>query len=149
MQNVEMKTIEKLKQVQADAMVMNVKLHNLHWNVKGMAFYEIHAMTETMYTSMAVMFDDAAERVLQLGQKPLVTMKQALALSKIEEIEKTEFTSKEVLEILEKDFLEFLYDFKELSNFAAELNDNATIGFADGHIAQFEKDIWMIKASLS
>ena len=149
MENVEMKTINKLKQVQADAMVMHIKLHNLHWNVRGLAFYQIHEMTEGMYTAMATLFDDVAERILQLGQKPLVTMAQAVEYSHIEEVEQTDFEAREVLEIIKIDYLHFLYEFKELSNFAAELNDTTTIGFADEHIAKLEKDIWMLKASLS
>jgi len=149
METTEMKTINKLKQVQADAMIMHVKLHNLHWNIKGMAFYQIHQMTEGMYTAMATLFDDVAERILQLGQKPLVTMAQAVEFGHIEETEKTEFDSKEVLEIIKTDYIHFLYEFKELSNFAAELNDTTTIGFADENIAKLEKDIWMLKASLS
>ncbi|CAA6825447.1 MAG: Non-specific DNA-binding protein Dps / Iron-binding ferritin-like antioxidant protein / Ferroxidase (EC [uncultured Sulfurovum sp.] len=149
MERVDMKTINKLKQIQADAMVMHIKLHNLHWNIKGMAFYEIHAMTETMYLAMATLFDDTAERVLQLGQKPLVTMAQAVEYGHIEETEKTEFDTKEVLEIIKTDYIHFLYEFKELSNFASELNDTTTIAFADDNIAKFEKDIWMLKASVS
>ena len=93
-----MKTINKLKQIQADAMIMHIKLHNFHWNVKGLSFYHIHEMTEGMYLAMATLFDDTAERVLQLGQKPLVTMAQAVEYGHIEETEKTDFDAKEVLE---------------------------------------------------
>jgi starvation-inducible DNA-binding protein len=149
METVEMKTINKLKQIQADAMIMHIKLHNFHWNIKGMSFYPIHEMTEGMYTAMATLFDDAAERVLQLGQKPLVTMAQAVEYGHIEETDKTEFEAKEVFEAIKTDYLHFLYEFKELSNFAAELNDTTTIGFADENIAKLEKDIWMLKASLA
>ena len=148
MEKVDMKTINKLKQIQADAMIMHIKLHNFHWNIKGLSFYHIHEMTQGMYGYMSVLFDDTAERVLQLGQKPLVTMAQAVEYGHIEETEKTDFEAKEVLETIKTDYIHFLYEFKELSNFASELNDTTTIAFADENIAKLEKDIWMLKASL-
>jgi len=144
-----MKTVEKLKTIQADALTMFVKLHNLHWNIKGMQFYPIHEMTEGMYNSMATLYDDAAERVLQLGDKPYVTMADAIANSCINEESKTEFNAQEVLESVLADFEHFLKHFNELSDIADEAGDKATVGFADEQIAKFEKDIWMIKASLA
>lgn len=149
MEEVKMKTIKKLKQVQADAMVMHIKLHNLHWNVKGLAFYQIHEMTEGMYGSMAELFDELAERILQLGDKPLVTMAQAVEFSHIKEIEKTDFDAKEVLQIVHDDYLHFIHEFKELSNFGDDLNDTTTIALADENLAKLEKDLWMLKATLA
>ncbi len=144
-----MSTIKKLKTIQADALTMFVKLHNLHWNIKGMQFYPIHEMTEGMYNSMATLYDDAAERVLQLGEKPFVTMADVQQNSCIKEESKTEFNAKEVLESVLADYEHFLKHFNELSDIADETGDKGTVGFADEQIAKFEKDIWMIKSSLA
>lgn len=149
MEVVKMKTINKLKQVQADAMVMYIKLHNLHWNIKGMAFYQIHQMTEEMYHDMAKLFDEVAERVLQLGDKPLVTMADAIKHSHIKELKKTDFEVQEVLQVVHDDYLHFIQEFKELSNFGGELNDTTTIALADENLVKLEKDLWMLKASLA
>ncbi|WP_044416525.1 Dps family protein [Halarcobacter anaerophilus] len=144
-----MSVVEQLKTIQANALVMYVKLHNLHWNVKGMQFYAVHEMTESMYNKMAEIYDDTAERVLQVGEKPYVTINDALKVSKIEEDKRVEFSPKEVLEIVLNDYKTFLNDFKELSIISDDIKDTTTVAFADEQVAKLEKDIWMIKASLS
>ncbi|QDF27833.1 Dps family protein [Halarcobacter anaerophilus] len=144
-----MLVVEQLKTIQANALVMYVKLHNLHWNVKGMQFYAVHEMTESMYNKMAEIYDDTAERVLQVGEKPYVTINDALKVSKIEEDKRVEFSPKEVLEIVLNDYKTFLNDFKELSIISDDIKDTTTVAFSDEQVAKLEKDIWMIKASLS
>lgn len=34
------KIIEQLKQIQADSHALYVKMHNYHWNIKGMDFFQ-------------------------------------------------------------------------------------------------------------
>ncbi len=70
------KIIEQLKQTQADAHALYVKMHNYHWNIKGMDFFPVHDHTEEIYNNMSVLYDDTAERVLQLGGKPYLTIKE-------------------------------------------------------------------------
>lgn len=38
--------IDKLNQNVADLHLIYVKLHNYHWNVKGLQFFQIHNATE-------------------------------------------------------------------------------------------------------
>ncbi|GAB0029715.1 hypothetical protein VN1349_10780 [Helicobacter pylori] len=66
-----MKTFEILKHLQADAIVLFMKVHNFHWNVKGTDFFNVHKATEEIYEEFADMFDDLAERIVQLGHHPL------------------------------------------------------------------------------
>lgn len=144
-----MKNLEKkLKTIQANSFVMFNKLHNLHWNVKGVDFKPVHEMTETMYNEISVLFDDCAEKLLQKGIKPLITIEDIIKNAKIQEIKKSDFNSAEVFKIILADFETFLNDFKDLSNMAEKSGDKAIISFADGMVEKFEKDIWMVKQSL-
>lgn len=140
------KTTDVLKQIVSDSQIYFVKLHNLHWNIKGPQFFSVHNATEEYYDYFAEVFDDAAERVLQLGDLPPVTVKQFLAAAKIKEFDKTDFNLKEVLQSLLDDFNYFLGLFKELSKVAGDEGDSATAAFADDKIAWLEKSIWMLKA---
>ncbi|MCG3720027.1 DNA starvation/stationary phase protection protein, partial [Aliarcobacter butzleri] len=45
--------IKQLKQIQADAHALYVKIHNFHWNVKGMDFHPVHSYTEGVYNQMS------------------------------------------------------------------------------------------------
>ena len=65
--------VELLNKNLANMQVLYVKLHNYHWNVKGINFKPIHEMTEAYYNYFAEQYDEVAERIVQLGGKPLVT----------------------------------------------------------------------------
>lgn len=136
--------IEILKQIQADAHAMFIKTHNYHWNIEGMDFFPVHNQTEEIYTNMSTLYDDVAERVLQLGEKPLLTIKELVAVAKIEDETKNSFRSKEVIASILKDYKYFLDIFKKLSEAASDVGDKTTEAFADEKVASLEKDIWMI-----
>lgn len=141
-----MKTIEVLKQIQADSIVFFMKTHNYHWNVKGANFPQIHATTQEIYENFADIFDDVAERIIQLGGVPYVTLSEALKASKIAEECKHSFCANEVLDGVLKDYKYFEGVFKELSKIADESEDKVTAGFADEKVGQLQKALWMLNA---
>lgn len=143
------KIVQQLKQIQADSAVFYIKLHNYHWNVTGMDFHPTHKALEEMYDDMADLMDDVAERVLQIGDKPYVTMKDMLAAAKIKEESATSFDSKTIIKAILPEYEYFLNAFRGLSDTANEANDKATIALADEKVANLEKAIWMLKAQLA
>ncbi len=143
------KVIKELKTIQASSLVMFTKLHNYHWNIKGMQFLPIHEMTEKIYEQFSTLYDDTAERVLQLGDKPIILLDDISKTSIIKEDKKSNFDATYVLKNILLDFETLLKEFKKLSKVANEIDDNTTIAFADDNIAHLEKNIWMIKATLS
>jgi starvation-inducible DNA-binding protein len=136
--------IENLKQLQADAHALYVKLHNYHWNVEGMDFFSVHNYTEEVYTNMSSLYDDVAERVLQLGEKPYLTMSELASATKIEEELNSSFRSKEVVSSIIKDYNYLLGSFKGLGEAAGEAGDKTTEAFADENVVKLEKDLWML-----
>ena len=138
------KTIKQLKQLQADAHALYVKVHNYHWNVEGMDFFPVHNSTEEIYNNMAVLYDDAAERVLQLGEKPYLTMGELLKAAKIKEEKGDSFRSKEVVKAIIVDYKYLLKSFKEISTTAGDSGDKTTEAFADENVAKLEKELWML-----
>lgn len=143
------KLIEHLQQIQADCAVLYFKLHNFHWNVKGMDFHPIHKATEEAYENITDLMDDVAERILQLGEKPLVTLKSVLEVAKIKEESAVSFDSKTIIKAILADYEYLLKNFKTLSDEADRANDKGTVSLADEHIASLEKSIWMLKAHLA
>lgn len=143
------KVISQLSQLQADAFVLNVKFHNYHWNVKGREFFQIHSYTESAYDYLMEIFDAVAERVIQLGGKAIVCPQTLIEMSKVAKAEKDCFCGKEVLEGVKADFEYLLREFKKLREVAIESDDSTTIAFAEENIAKFEKDLWMIGATLA
>ena len=141
--------IQKLNQIQADAWALNVKFHNYHWNVKGSQFHSIHNATEAAYDYLFELFDEAAERAIQIGGKALVCPKALVETAKAPKVEKDTFTCKEVVELILVDYKYLLKEFKELAEIADEAGDRPTAAFADDNIAKYEKEIWMLSQTLA
>lgn len=138
------KLIKQLKQLQADAHALYVKLHNYHWNVEGMDFFPVHNSTEEIYTAMSTLYDDAAERVLQLGAKPYLTLSEIVKATKIKEEKGDSFRSKEITKAIISDYKYLLKSFQEISKTAGDAGDKTTEAFADENVAKLEKDLWML-----
>src|SRR5574344_1982182 len=126
------KVIKQLKQIQADAHALYIKVHNYHWNVKGMDFHPVHAYTEGLYNEMSVLFDDMAERTIILGDKPYLTIEELSKATKIETEKGDSFKSREIVEKITAD--------------ASEEDDKGTEAFADEKVAKLEKDLWMLNS---
>lgn len=82
-----MNKIEKMTQLVADLNILNVKFHNLHWNVVGLNFEPVHLLTEASYTDFFNKYDEVAERMKMLGEMPPASMKKYLELTKISELD--------------------------------------------------------------
>ncbi len=139
--------INKLNQNIADLHILYVKLHNYHWNVKGMQFFPIHNMTEEYYDYVAELYDTLAERVLQLEAKPLSTVKEYLETANIKEEPATDFSAEQVLAGIIADFEYLLSAYQELLSIAEEQRDVSTANIISDTIQWLEKALWMLKAS--
>ena len=95
-----MKKVELLNKYLSNLAVLLIKLHNLHWNVVGQQFMSIHNFTESQYDTYFVYYDDVAEALKMQGQRPLVKMKDYLAVASIQEAEDKDFSPCEVLSII-------------------------------------------------
>lgn len=144
-----MSVVKQLLQLQADAHSLWIKFHNYHWNVKGLQFFSIHEYTEKAYEELAELFDGCAERALQLGEKAIVCPKVLLENAKAPKAEKDHFNPSEVLELVKKDYEYLLSEFKKLNELAEKAGDATTAAFAQENIAKYEKNIWMLEASLA
>ncbi len=142
-----MSSSQLLRLLQADAQVFYFKLHNLHWNVTGMMFAPIHEKTEVFYNEFAVIFDDLAERQLQLHSRPVVTIKDSLEMSRILETNEEKFTAEQVVNYLIDDLNHFHKEFKKLSDISE--NDSTTQSYADDKVAWLEKELWILRAMVS
>lgn len=136
---------KKLNLLLADFVVEYHKLQNFHWYVKGESFFTLHLKLEELYNHMKDGIDEVAENILVIGGKPLGSMKEFLAISKIKE-EGDKFVSDEyILREVVADFtylLDSIYAIKELAD-----NEKYYVisGLMDEYIKNFSKTIWMLK----
>lgn len=141
-----MKAYEKMNQYLANLAVWNVKLHNLHWNVKGMQFLAIHNYTESLYDKVFRYFDDVAERIKMAGLSPLAILSEYLKVADLKEVEVKDYSAEEVLDLLRND-LELMSSLaKSIREIASEEDDYATANMMEDMLGAYEKDLWFIRS---
>ena len=142
------KVIKQLNQIQADAHALFVKFHDYHWNVKGIQFFSIHEYTQKAYEELSEIFDEVAERAIQLGGKAITDPQELNKLAHIKPAGKDSYTPVEVLNGVLEEYKHMLGEFKKLEELAEEVKDSTTVAMAQDKIAEYEKAIWMLNATL-
>ncbi|ULQ58522.1 DNA starvation/stationary phase protection protein [Brucepastera parasyntrophica] len=144
-----MKLHEKMNQYLANQQVMYMKLHNLHWYVKGHSFFTLHAKLEELYDQAADIMDEVAERLLALGASPVANLKGALAIARVEELEDKPISSTDTVQKLIKDTEFWIRDTQEIVSLADEAGDGATADQFNGYLAEYQKLLWMLKSYIA
>lgn len=140
---------DKLNEYLANQQIMYIKLHNLHWYVKGSSFFTLHAKLEELYDQTAQIMDDVAERLLALGGSPVASLKKALAISTVKELEDAPISSNDTIHSLISDVEYWIHDTKEIVKLAEDNDDGATADQFNGYLAEYQKLLWMLKAYIS
>lgn len=141
-----MNKTDKMNQYLANLAVMNIKLHNLHWNVVGVNFFAIHNFTEGLYDDFFSKFDDVAEQLKIKGVTPLTRLKDYLEIASIEELEAKNFSTKEVINLLIEDLNQFKKQATSIRQSALEEDDFTTANMFEDHIAGFDKNLWFLNS---
>ncbi|SET09317.1 starvation-inducible DNA-binding protein [Natronincola peptidivorans] len=144
-----MKDYTKLNEYLSNLAVLNVKLHNLHWNVVGKQFIQVHEFTESMYNDFFEKYDDVAELMKTRDEQPLAKMADYLKNTSIKELDKDKFTSTEVLEIVQDDLNKMKDLATEIRTAADEAGDFGIVAEFEDHIAGYSKNLWFIKSMLA
>lgn len=139
---------EKLNPYLSDLVVMFLKLHDLHWNVRGKMFVQVHEYTEARYDDLAAKFDEVAEKIIMAGEKPVTGMKDYQKLAQIEELNKGQYGDEEVLRIVLKDLKHLKEEAVSIRAAFAEDDVFSVTTMLEDHILGYEKEIWFLESML-
>ncbi len=142
------KTQDALNRQVASMGVLYMKLHSFHWNVAGPNFFSLHVKFEELYNAVTLMFDEAAERLIGIGGKPVSTMKGMLDLSSIKEATEKEDAETMVRNLVD-DFNTLAEDMKAAAETAEEEDDAATSDILTGMVEQLDQHRWMLEKFLA
>lgn len=137
-----------MNQYVADLAVLNVKYHNLHWNVVGERFEQVHVYLEEQYDDFFEKFDEVAERLKMLGEYPLASMTSYLEATKVKEIELRDYQIPEVFAIVKEELEKLRTLATNIRNLADENGDFVTVGMMEDHVAGYDKQLWFIDSKL-
>lgn len=143
------KTITNLNQFLADLAVFYRKLQNYHWNIEGKEFFVIHAKLEEYYDDINEQIDEVAEYILSINGEPLGTLKNYLAITKIQEAENVKIKSEALLPCVLKDFETLLQEAKQIKQESEKQNDAQTSTLMDEYIEDYSKKIWMLSQTIA
>lgn len=144
-----MSHIKKMNEYLSNLAVLNVKLHNLHWNVVGKQFVQVHEFTESLYDDMFEKYDEVAESLKMKGEKPLVRINDYLENTSIKESDKDKFSVDEVLDIVKTDLQAMKNLATEIRNAADKEDDFEVVAIFEDHVAGYSKNLWFINSMLS
>ncbi|MDO4936675.1 MAG: DNA starvation/stationary phase protection protein [Sutterellaceae bacterium] len=142
----ESKGVCPVKVYMANLAVWNAKLHNLHWNVVGRAFVQVHEFTESLYDAAFEQYDQVAEAIKMRDGFPPVKLAEFLELATIEELESRDYPVGEVVEVVLADMLKMQALAKEIRKGADEMGDDLLVAQFDGYLESYAKNVWFLKA---
>jgi starvation-inducible DNA-binding protein len=140
---------KELNSYLSNLQVLYAKFHNLHWNVEGRNFFKIHEKLEEFYDYVSDQIDEIAERILTLGYRPLVKLSDYVQNATLKEIESKRYDIEESLNIILNDFSELIEQLRKIIKLAQEYGDEGTADILIGSLKEFEKNSWMLRATLS
>ncbi|EEI85219.1 ferritin-like protein [Anaerococcus lactolyticus ATCC 51172] len=139
----------KLNTYLANLAVLNIKIHNLHWNIVGSQFVSVHEYLESEYDKAGERLDEVAELIRMSGEFPVANLKEYLEISTIKEIETSkEVSIKEALEIVLSDIKLQKELALEIRKEANEADNFPVANVMEDHIEDYNKQIWFVESSL-
>ena len=144
-----MKYVANMNAYLSDLVVFYLKLHDLHWNVKGMQFVPVHQYSEARYEDMAEKFDEIAELLLQHGEKPVSSIREYLSLSSIKELNKGSYRDEEVIRIISEDMAYLKGKAESLRSEADSEGLFDIVAVLEDHIAGYNKELWFLRSMMA
>ncbi|MFP4479230.1 MAG: Dps family protein [Candidatus Izemoplasmatales bacterium] len=142
------KQVKLMNEYVADLAVLNVKFHNLHWNVVGQAFAQVHVHFEEVYDDLFEKFDEVAERIKMMGFYAKASMKSYLELSDVEELGEEDISIKDSFNIAVKEIEGLKNKAIEVRNEADANDDFISVALMEDHIAGYDKELWFLRSAL-
>ena len=143
-----MKTLNELNLYLADVAVDYIKFHNLHWNVVGKNFKEIHEYLEEQYDSLAKVLDEVAEVLKMNAFYPSGSLKEYLEITQIKELESKDYNEKDTLSILKNDLIYLKEKATSIRNLADQEGFFTIVSMLEDQVQEYVKAIWFVDSML-
>ena len=129
--------------------ILNLKIRNYHWNVKGLNFSDHHKFFEDLYNESSENIDEIAERIRMLGEFTPANYETYLKESIINEEKWENVSAGKMMEALLADKETIIRQMRADIDTVGELGDVGTEDFLTGLIQKHEKNAWMLRSMIS
>jgi len=138
--------IPMLNQQLADAFDLYSQTKQAHWNVKGMQFFQLHELFDSLAEGVLGYVDMIAERATALGGYARGTARMAAANSTLEEFPEQIIEGKQVVEVLAERYAQFAASTRAAIETALEHDDQDTADLMIEVSRAIDKDLWFLEA---
>ncbi|CAI3324333.1 MULTISPECIES: Dps family protein [Enterococcus] len=143
-------TKNMLNQLVADLSVFSVRIHQVHWYMRGSDFLSLPPKMDDLMDQIDDQLDVISERLITLDGSPCSTLQEFFTISKLKE-EKGSWDTciKEQIDYLLEGYDYLIAAYEEGIDIAGKEGDNCTEDIFIGSKAELEKMVWMLQAELS
>lgn len=143
------KTTVILNQLVADLSVFSVRIHQVHWYMRGSGFLTMHPKMDELMDQVNYQLDEISERLITLNGNPCSTLDEFIKESKLcEKKGSRDISIKEYLDYLLQGYQYLVSLYGEGITIACEEGDSCTEDIFIGHKKGLEKLVWMLKSEL-
>jgi starvation-inducible DNA-binding protein len=132
----------------ADAVDMKTQAKQAHWNVKGMHFFQLHELFDSIASHLDDQADLLAERATALGGIALGTSRLVAATSSVGEYDLNAVTGEQHVRALAKGLAKLANTSRAAIDFCGERGDQATADVFTEIVRAADKDLWFLEAHL-
>lgn len=140
---------EEMNTFLADLTCLSVKVHNIHWNLKGDDFFTIHKLMDAFYEDLNEKIDVVAERLIVIGGRPIGSLKHVLNRTNIKELEDVNLNSRDGFTHLITDYNQLLQHANHIIKLAEGEDDYGTADDFTEFSKNFGKTLWMMNSYLA
>lgn len=144
-----MKLQKEFNQYLSNLVVWTFKLHNIHWNVTGVQFVQVHEFTEDEYDKSFERIDEVAEHLKMFDVTPASTVAEYLQLATLKEEPTRKFSCEESFELVLKDLEALRQEATDLRNASDEEGWFSAVALFEDHVNDYNKQIWFLRSILA
>jgi starvation-inducible DNA-binding protein len=142
------KVIEILNARLADTVDLKTQVKHAHWNVKGIQFFQLHELFDSVASHLEDQSDLIAERVTQLGGVANGTARQTAADSTIKEYDFSAVKGEDHVRALVQRLATLANAARKAIDDTGKLGDQATADVFTEITRAADKDLWFLEAHL-
>lgn len=137
---------ESLQGMLADLYATFVMAQNLHWNLIGKEFFELHLLLEKQYEGLHEVIDEVAERIRALGMyvdASFAQFQKQMTIKECKQVMTVEDGLGHLLHALETTIKRA----RATCNLAEDKHDHGSVDLLGRLLGLLEKFAWMIRSS--
>ena len=142
------KTVEVMQQRLAEALDMYSQAKFAHWNVKGVNFYQLHLVFDSVAETIFPQIDHIAERLTQLGGVANGTVRQAANVSQIPEYDTSLVAGMDHVKALADALGHYCEELREASSKIDDIGDEPTSDFFKQLVVEAEEQLYFLESHL-